>query len=129
MWEVSNAVVDEIAAPSIAPVDAAIDLGHLGRMTLGDARLEREVLQLFDRQAAMLMARMEGADPALVAAAAHTIKGSARGIGAWHIARDAETVELAATCADRAELKTALCRLAASIGEAKAAIAELLRAH
>jgi HPt (histidine-containing phosphotransfer) domain-containing protein len=125
----SVAAVDTVAAPSLSRADSPIDLTHLARMTLGDASLEREVLQLFDRQADMLMTRMADARPALVAASAHTLKGSARGIGAWRIARDAETVELAAASAEESDLKIAKARLEVSIGEAKTAIAELLRAH
>ena len=37
-----------IPSPSIAPADLAIDRVHLARMTLGDKRLEAEVLALFD---------------------------------------------------------------------------------
>ncbi len=129
MLDSSTAGIDKVAAPSIAPVEQAIDLTHLARMTLGDASLERELLQLFNRQGEMLLARMDGGDAPLIAASAHTIKGSARGIGAWRIARDAETVEVAAGCADAAEVKVALTRLKASIAEAKAAIVDLLRAH
>ena len=71
----------------------AIDEEHLGRMTLGDRRLEREVLELFLRQTALMLDRIVGADPPLAAAAAHTLKGSARGIGAWRVARAAELLE------------------------------------
>ncbi len=73
----------------------ALDETHLGRMTMGDRRLEREVLEIFARQIDLMLARMSGADPALAAAAAHTLKGSARGIGAWDVAQAAETVEQA----------------------------------
>jgi HPt (histidine-containing phosphotransfer) domain-containing protein len=128
MLEMSTIGVDVVGAPPIAPTDEPIDLAHLTRMTLGDLSLEHEVLRLFDRQAAMLMARMQGAEPRLVAASAHTIKGSARGVGAWRIARDAETVEIAAACAGAAELNVAMVRLTASVDEVKAAIAHRLRA-
>ena len=67
----------------------AIDRGHLARMTFGDRSLEREVLQLFDRQAALLMARMRGGEPATVATLAHTLKGSAASIGAAGVVRAA----------------------------------------
>jgi HPt (histidine-containing phosphotransfer) domain-containing protein len=73
---------------------AAIDESHLGRMTLGDRRLEREVLELFLRQTTIMLSRI--VDPRLAAAAAHTLKGSARGIGAWRVARAAELLEQAA---------------------------------
>jgi len=73
-----------------------IDENHLGRMTLGDRRLEREVLELFLRQTTIMLNRVVGAEPPLAAAAAHTLKGSARGIGAWRVARAAELLEQAA---------------------------------
>ena len=73
-----------------------IDENHLGRMTLGDRRLEREVLELFLRQTTIMLNRVIGAEPPLAAAAAHTLKGSARGIGAWRVARAAELLEQAA---------------------------------
>ena len=75
---------------------SAIDESHLGRMTLGDRRLEREVLELFLRQTTIMLDRIVDADPPLAAAAAHTLKGSARGIGAWRVARAAELLEQAA---------------------------------
>ncbi len=82
--------IDAKDAPSLAPDDRPIDLVHLARMTLGDRSLEREVLQLFDRQSALLIARMRSAAPPGIATLAHTLKGSARGIGAWRVARAAE---------------------------------------
>ena len=50
--------IDAKDAPSLAPDDRPIDLVHLARTTLGDRSLEREVLQLFDRQSTLLIARM-----------------------------------------------------------------------
>ena len=70
-----------------------IDRDHLARMTFGDKALERELLELFDRQAALLVARMRDADAASVAALAHTLKGSALGIGASEVAAMAAAVE------------------------------------
>jgi len=114
-------------APSLAPDDRPIDLVHLARTTLGDRALEREVLQLFDRQSGMLIARMRTAAPAAVAALAHTLKGSARGIGAWRVARAAELLELAG--ASGHPTAEALDCLAAASDEARTVIAELLRAN
>src|SRR5215218_2816139 len=87
--------IDSAEAPSLAPDERPIDLVHLARTTLGDRGLEREVLQLFDRQSALLVARMRSAAPAGIVTLAHTLKGSARGIGAWRLARAAEALELA----------------------------------
>jgi HPt (histidine-containing phosphotransfer) domain-containing protein len=112
-------------APALAPNDRPIDLVHLARMTLGDRSLEREVLQLFDRQVTLLLARMRAAGPEGVATLAHTLKGSARGIGAWRVARAAEAAELAEGSDGEAVAK-ALDQLAAACDEARAVIAELL---
>jgi HPt (histidine-containing phosphotransfer) domain-containing protein len=114
--------------PALAPDDRAIDLVHLARTTLGDRGLEREVLQLFERQSTILIARMRSAAPAGMATLAHTLKGSARGIGAWRVARAAEALETAGT-AGSDTVAEALDRLAAAADEARALIAELLRAH
>jgi HPt (histidine-containing phosphotransfer) domain-containing protein len=104
---------------------AAIDRGQLARMTLGDRDLEREVLQLFDRQAGLLLSRMYSGEPAAVSPLAHTLKGSASSIGATAVTFAAAAVEQASG----AERKAALDRLALAIEEACAAIAVLLRDH
>jgi hypothetical protein len=113
------------AASAAAPPagEQAIDRRHLFRMTLGDHALEREVLALFDHQVGMLIARMGTVDAACVAALAHTLKGSARGVGAWPVARAAEAVEAAAP----AELAPAVAALAAAADAAHAAIEDILR--
>ncbi len=116
--------IDSRDAPSLAPDDRPIDLVHLARTTLGDRSLEREVLQLFDRQSTLLIARMRSAAPAGIATLAHTLKGSARGIGAWRVARAAEALELAGSAGS--DLTEALDQLAAAADEARAVIAELL---
>jgi HPt (histidine-containing phosphotransfer) domain-containing protein len=119
--------IDSAEAPSLAPDDRPIDLVHLARTTLGDRNLEREVLHLFDRQSTLLIARMRTAAPSGVATLAHTLKGSALGIGAWRVARAAEALELAG--AREAEIGSALERLDAASEEARGVIADLLRAN
>lgn len=106
--------------------DAAIDRGHLALMTFGDRSLEREVLALFDRQAELLIARMRGGEPAAIATLAHTLKGSAAGIGASRVAQTARAAEIAAGLSPP-ECVQAVDRLAAAVDEARALIAELLR--
>jgi HPt (histidine-containing phosphotransfer) domain-containing protein len=118
--------IDSKDAPSIAPGDRPIDLVHLARTTMGDRSLEREVLQLFDRQAIQLIARMRASAPGGLVMLAHTLKGSARGIGAWRVARAAEALE--AACGS-SEAAGALERLAAAADEARAVIADLLKAN
>ena len=82
---------------SPASADGALDEHHLREMTLGDQNLEREVLQVFARQISLMLNRIARAEPAHAAAAAHTLKGSALGLGAWRVAQAAERVEQAAT--------------------------------
>jgi HPt (histidine-containing phosphotransfer) domain-containing protein len=116
------------ADPTVpAPVETVIDLDHLARMTFGEASLEAEVLTLFDRQAAVLLAHMRDAPPAAVAAFAHTLKGSARGIGAWRVAEAAAVVEMNAVRPDAAGAAQAAARLAAAVDEVRAAIADRLQ--
>jgi HPt (histidine-containing phosphotransfer) domain-containing protein len=105
-----------------------IDLVHLARMTLGDRSIEREVLQLFARQSATLAARIAGAEQAAIGALAHTLKGSAKGVGAWRVAAAAEAVELTASGPAPA-LEVATAGLSAAVEEANAIIGDLLRAH
>ncbi len=77
-------------SPPLAPDDGPIDIEHLQRMTLGNASLEREVLALFSVQAASLIGGL-AALPANAGTLAHTLKGSARAIGAFGVgSRSAE---------------------------------------
>jgi Hpt domain-containing protein len=106
-----------------------IDRPHLTRMTFGEKSLEAEVLALFDRQAGMLLECMKQASPKAAAAFAHTLSGSARGIGAWKVAAAAEGLEFAAKDCDPVGVASALRQLAGAIGEARAAIREVLAAQ
>jgi HPt (histidine-containing phosphotransfer) domain-containing protein len=115
---------DQAAAD--APETTAIDRSHLAHMTFGDRNLERELLELFDRQAAMLLERMRAGGAVPIAPLAHTLKGSATSIGAGRVARAAQAAELAAT-AGMAECSLAIDCLALAVDEARALIAELLR--
>ena len=103
-----------------------LDRAHLARMTFNDRNLEREVLQLFDRQAELLMQRIRGSEPAAIATLAHTLKGSAAGIGAGHVARAAEATELSAS---RTPWKCSLAidQLAEAVDEIRGQIAMLLQ--
>ena len=103
-----------------------IDAEHLAQMTFGDRGLEREVLEIFRRQAAIMLSRVGGAEPGAGAAAIHTLKGSARGIGAWRVARAAERLEHACGEMDRA---ASLAELQAATLEARAAIDARLESY
>jgi HPt (histidine-containing phosphotransfer) domain-containing protein len=75
-----------------------------------------------------MLNRIAGSEPAIAAVAAHTLKGSARGIGAWRVARAAELLEQAAggTRDDGAirkdDMADAIAELEAASLEASAAI-------
>jgi HPt (histidine-containing phosphotransfer) domain-containing protein len=110
--------------------EPAIDLVHLARQTGGDAALEAELLALFDRQAAGLLAQLRADGPVRAGSAeiAHKLRGSALAIGAGRVAGAAQILEALAS-SDRAgahERERALGGLAAAVAEARAAIAELL---
>ena len=71
-----------------------LDRDHLARYTMGDTALEQEVLGLFIGQVpeTVTMLRNSG-DAEAWMRAAHTIKGSARAVGAWKLADAAERAE------------------------------------
>ena len=80
---------------SEAGVDPAIlDLAHLRQYTLSDNRLECELLNLFRGQLPVLVKQLEAAaSDAEWKIAAHTLKGSARAIGATALAAAAVGLE------------------------------------
>jgi HPt (histidine-containing phosphotransfer) domain-containing protein len=115
-----------VAFQSLEPLDRGaspaserpVDLVHLSRFTLGDEKLEREVLQLFRVQTRIYLDRLESAaDSKSWRHAAHTIKGSARGIGAWAVASAAQSAEelAAAPAGKRAALKELTAAIEAAI--------------
>jgi HPt (histidine-containing phosphotransfer) domain-containing protein len=114
-------------SPPLAPDDGPIDFAHLSRMTLGDGGLEREVLAMFSAQSARLVGRI-AALAALAAdagALAHTLKGSARAIGAFAVADAAGRFEeVLASGADTAE---PLTELGKAVALARTAIEAILR--
>lgn len=106
-----------------------IDLVHLQAMTMSDPALEREVLGLFVAQSGNIMAALT-ALPRDTAALAHTLKGSARAIGAFGAADAAGRVEDAARSGSDIRtpaVRDAVAELSSEIDLACAAIAKLLR--
>lgn len=79
------------------PAKAAIDMEHLARYTGGDAALNGEILRMFDAQASELVARLltilEARDAKSWKEVTHTIKGAARGVGAFALADAAALCE------------------------------------
>lgn len=118
-------------ARSLAPPAPAIDRAHLARMTHGESELEHEVLQLYATQTDILLRRMLmqdlGRSPSsTVAALAHTLNGSSRGVGAWQVANAAAAVE--ANAAQGHDIAVSVQRLASAIRAAQLEIVELMRA-
>ncbi len=70
-----------------------IDLVHLGNQTMGDSSLESEVLGIFVSQSQVYMKMMNCSDIETRIRAAHSLKGAARGIGAFTLAERASEVE------------------------------------
>lgn len=71
-----------------------IDHAHLARYTFGNRELEVEVLGLFAAQAPQTLDWLRtAANPKGWRDAAHTLKGSARAVGAWQVATAAEEAE------------------------------------
>jgi HPt (histidine-containing phosphotransfer) domain-containing protein len=105
--------------------DDVLDERHLRQMTLGDQSLEREVLQVFVRQITLMLKRITCAEPTHAAAAAHTLKGSARGLGAWRVAEAAEQLEQAAT--GLGDLSEVIAELEVASDEVRGAIEARLK--
>lgn len=86
----TQAVTAGQAVPSRA---RPIDLVHLARQTLGDAALEREVLEMFLRQLGEVRVRLQATGQAERRQLAHGIVGSARGVGAFALSDCAAEIE------------------------------------
>jgi HPt (histidine-containing phosphotransfer) domain-containing protein len=116
--------IDWMPSPPLVPDDGPIDIEHLRRMTLGDASLEREVLAMFSAQAVSLIETL-AALPANAAALSHTLKGSARAIGAFAVADAAGHLEAALRNGD--DPASALAELGDAVAQARTAIDAMLR--
>jgi HPt (histidine-containing phosphotransfer) domain-containing protein len=116
--------IDWMPSPPLAPDDGPIDTEHLKRMTLGDADLKREVLAMFAGQTVSLIGTLATL-PADAKALAHTLKGSARAIGAFRVAEAAESLEAAIQSGD--DPAQALAELGDAVAQVRAAIDAILR--
>jgi HPt (histidine-containing phosphotransfer) domain-containing protein len=116
--------IDWMPSPPLAPDDGPIDIDHLARMTLGDATLEQEVLAMFSAQAVGLIGKLATLSTDS-GALAHTLKGSARAIGAFQVADAAERLETAMRNSD--EPAQALAELNEAVARARTAIDAILR--
>jgi HPt (histidine-containing phosphotransfer) domain-containing protein len=116
--------INWMPSPPLAPDDGPIDIEHLGRMTLGDTSLEHEVLAMFAAQSVTLIGAL-AALPQNAGALAHTLKGSARAIGAFGVADAAERLEVALKNGDNQA--DALAGVKDAVAQARSAIDAILR--
>src|SRR5882724_10778650 len=116
--------IDWMPSPPLAPDDGPIDIEHLQRMTLGDASLEQEVLAMFSAQAVRLVGTLATL-PAEAGALTHTLKGSARAIGAFGVADAAASLE--AAFEKGYDPSEALAELNNAVAQARTAIDAILR--
>ena len=129
-----SGVIQKAVRPAVAdasPMACPIDLVHLARQTLGDRSLETELLQLFERQAAQIVERLNAsktdADRRWRHDLAHTLKGSARAVGATRVASTAQAYEEALFApAPECAVASALADMAKAVSEARAFALEFL---
>jgi HPt (histidine-containing phosphotransfer) domain-containing protein len=116
--------IDWMPSPPLAPDDGPIDIAHLRRMTLGDASLEREVLAMFSAQAVGLVGALATL-PSDAGVLTHTLKGSARAIGAFGVADAAACLE--AAIQSGGDPAPALAELSDAVAQARMAIDAILQ--
>lgn len=116
--------IDWMPSPPLVPDDGPIDIAHLKRMTLGNADLEREVLAMFSAQAVGLAATLARL-PSDAGALVHTLKGSARAIGAFAVADAASHLEVLLRKGE--DPAQALLQLNEAVTEARTAIEAILQ--
>ena len=127
--EVSQAVplhlerINWMSSPPLVPDDGPIDFEHLSRMTLGDPALECEVLTMFVTQSAKLLDQLVALPPE-AGGLAHTLKGSARAIGAFAVAEAAAGLE--AVLSEAGAARAALDTLKDAVAQAQGAIEAFL---
>ena len=108
-----------------------VDLDHLNRYTGGDAALNQEILQLFDNQCLEMvakledLARQEDIGGQSWRELTHTLKGAARGVGAFGLADVAAEAEKLIT--DKLAAIEAIHRLKSKSCAVHLFIEELLR--
>jgi HPt (histidine-containing phosphotransfer) domain-containing protein len=100
---------------SVSAQARPVDLVHLSRYTGGDPALNAEILQLFSGQAADLMLKLqavlEARDLKGWKDITHSLKGAARGIGAFAMADAASNAEPALPAPDNTAAIRALQEL------------------
>jgi HPt (histidine-containing phosphotransfer) domain-containing protein len=108
---------------------APIDHAYLARFTLGNTSLEREVLELFaDHAPTYLLRLMAATTDRAWYEAAHTLKGSARAVGARQVGALAEEAERIKGFSDPEARAASIDALSGALGDARQYIADLVSA-
>jgi len=108
---------------------AVIDCDHFHTMTGGDRALQAEVLAIFDEQSELWRRLLIPDAPVHTwRYAAHTVKGSARGLGLWALAQACETAEALAKngVKDGPVIAAELAKVRAALVEATEVIRHVL---
>ena len=106
-----------------------LDAAHLPGFTGGDTDLERQVLDVFRASAPEYLAALGDVAQENWKSAAHKLKGAARGIGAWSLARAAERAEHSVAAAgDKVFRETVLAELHQRLHILNGAIAARIKA-
>ena len=109
----------------------AIDLEHLARYTGGEKSLNAEILRLFDGQVTGMVAELNALlisrDGRRWREIAHTIKGAARGVGAFGMGEAAAKAE-PVNPADGSQAKAAIEKLESEAQTVRAFIRSYLAA-
>ena len=96
-----------------------IDHAHLARFTLGNRMLESEVLQLFAGHLPVTLSELRSAASLRDwQMAAHSLKGSARAVGAWRLAQLAEEAERMPDSVSPDARRSVVARVEAAAAEA-----------
>ncbi len=110
---------------------SAVDLSHLARYTGGDEVLNAEVLKLFDTQTSELVGRLqvilETRDAKSWREITHTLKGAARGVGAFDFADAAAAAEPIDPVRDRGNAALAIRSLTACSADVQTFIRDYLK--
>jgi HPt (histidine-containing phosphotransfer) domain-containing protein len=111
--------------------ETPVDLHHLDRYTGGERSLDAEILKLFDNQCQEMMVQLErlaaeDADTKAWREVTHTLKGAARGIGAFPLADAAAEAEKSGS--DRVAAIAALQVIKAKAAAVQAFIEQFLKA-
>lgn len=105
------------------PDPEVLDLAHLERYSMGDRALEADLLSLFRAQIHLQTNAIAAAEDASSwRLSTHTLKGVARTLGAWQIARTAELLEALGHDGNPAERDRLVGLLKEQIGACEAAV-------